>query len=57
MKDELSTANDREEDARGIPSHAHPEWIVFLDGHRLIDRPRNLREWLKHIFRRPRRPT
>jgi hypothetical protein len=56
MKDDLAV--DEPDYGPEIPSHAHPEWIMSLDGHRLIDRPRNLREWVRQcIFRRPRKPT
>jgi hypothetical protein len=57
MKDDLSTLDERQHDVPEIPSHAHPEWIMSRDGRRLVDRPRNFREWVRQeivYFRRRR---
>lgn len=66
MKDDLTPADLGHDAVDEIPSHAHPEWIMSKDGRRLIDRPRNFREWLRQEIlywrrrrarRRPRNPT
>ena len=67
MQDDSSTGQGLGTDVPRIPSHARRDLIISKDGRRLVDRPRNFREWLRQeivYFRRrralrrgPRNPT
>ncbi len=47
MAKDLSATEQHRDELSELASHAHPEWIMSLDGRRLVDRPRNLREWIR----------